>query len=245
MNKLMAFTLTALAACSAQAFTGAPTVDFNNGTGGWNIQAPDNDPEQGWKTWIDPNGGKQGAGLHSIMPEIWDATWVNTTSALTGDLTKAGQFNISFDINAESIINRANGLEVTRDVVVELRSFTSESTFVSVFYNVGTIGAGMGWQHFSASIGDTASTTLPTGWTGNGGGGLEPSLPGGVTFADVLKNVDEVRITTAVPGFAYYFSHMDVKLDNISVSAVPEPGTLASMTAGLGLLLASRRRSRR
>jgi PEP-CTERM motif len=242
MKKVISLALSAMLSLTAHGFTGAPNVDFNNGTGDWRIQAPDSDPENGWQTWVDPTAGKGGgAALHSYLPVIWDATWVNTSSAVTGDLTKVASVNFSFDLHTESFVYLFTGQEVARDVVVELRSFNADDTFVSVFFNVGTTGADKGWQHFSATIGDTSSAALPTGWSGYSSehGNV---LPDGVTFSDVLKNVDEVRITTSVPGYFYGDAYVDVTIDNISVSAVPEPSTLASMAAGLLLVAGYRRR---
>ncbi len=242
MRKAIALALSTLLSITAHGFTGAPKVDFNSGTGDWRIQAPDNDPENGWQTGIDPYAGKDGgAALHSYLPVIWDATWVNTSNAVTGDLTKVGSVNFSFDLHTESFVYLFNGQEVTRDVVVELRSINADATFSSVFFNVGTTGAGKGWQHFSATISDTSSAALPTGWSGYSSehGSV---LPDGVTFSDLLKNVDEVRITTSVPGMFYGDAYVDVTIDNISISAVPELGTLASMAAGLLLVAGYRRR---
>lgn len=245
MRKVSAFTLSALLSFTAHGFTGAPKVDFSNGTGGWQIRAPENDPENGWHTWIDDSAGVGGSpALHSVMPVIWDATWVNTSASVTGDLTKTAAVNFSFDLYTESFVYLFNGQEVPRDVVVELRSANADGSFMSAFFNVGITGAGKGWQHFSASIADTSSTTIPVGWSVFSTDYNE-ALPPGLTFTDVLKNVTELRITTSVPGLFYGDAYVDITIDNIAVTAVPEPSTLASLAAGLALIAVRRRTARR
>lgn len=245
MRKVAAFALSALLSFTAHGFTGAAVVDFSNGTGGWQIRAPDNDPESGWRTWIDATAGVGGSpAFHSVMPEIWDATWANNSAAVTGDFTKAASVNFSFDLYTESFVFLQTGEEVLRDVVVELRSAKSDGSFVSAFFNVGVTGADRGWQHFSASIADTSSTAVPAGWSVFSTD-YDEALPPGMTFSDVLKNVTELRITTSVPGYFYGFSYVDIKIDNIAVTAVPEPSTWASLAAGLALIVARRRPAKR
>jgi hypothetical protein len=51
--------------------------------------------------------------------------------------------------------------------------------------------------------------------------------------------------TTYVPGYMYGFTDFDVAVDNISVSAVPEPSTYAMMFGGLGLVGWMKRRKSR
>lgn len=241
MRKVAAVVLSLLCSMAAHGFTGAPVVDFNRGKGGWEIQARDNAPREGWLTWIDRSAGADGGrALHSLLPNIWDATWVNTSAALTGDYTQAPGVRFAFDLNTTSFLNLHTGEEVLRDVVVELRSFDADENFVSVFFNVGITGADMGWQHFEAQIDNTSSSTLPAGWSASSSL-LGDGLPDGVSFADVLKKVDQVRITTAVPGFFYGDSSVNITIDNIAVTAVPEPSTWISLLLGLVLFAARRR----
>jgi hypothetical protein len=124
--------------------------------------------------------------------------------------------------------------------VVELRDYDNKPAdlpYTSVFYNLGSIDATKGWQHLSVTIGDTKSTLLPSGWGGYGGpDGSGPTLPAGRTFASVLASVDEIVFTTLQPGYAYGFANFDVAIDNVSVSAVPEPSTYGMMAGGLALV---------
>ena len=74
-------------------------------------------------------------------------------------------------------------------------------------------------------------------------------LPEGVTFADILKGVDQIAITTLVPGFFYGFTDFNIAVDNISITPgaaapVPEPSVLALLAAGGAILLGLARRRR-
>src|SRR5690606_9412429 len=48
----------------------------------------------------------------------------------------------------------------------------------------------------------------------------EPILPPERTWRSVLENVDEVRFTTAVPGYFYVPSFWEMGFDNIEVSVL-------------------------
>lgn len=239
--------LLALAGLSAQADPGRSIADFSKGTDGWEGVQP-TDPQEGWGTWIDEAAGLGGAGLHTRIPESWMAHWVNNTNpAVVGDYTKAGGFTIGLDIRAESIFYLALQVEVQRNVVVELRDYDNLSggyPYTSVWYNLGTIGAGIDWQHLSVTVSNPLSTTLPAGWRGYGAedADVNPILPPGTTFADVLKGVDEIRITTLQPDTAFGYAYFDVSVDNISVTAVPEPATLLMQVAGIVVLAGALRR---
>ena len=49
---------------------------------------------------------------------------------------------------------------------------------------------------------------------------FEPTLPDGVTFADVLANVDEVLFTTFVPGFFFGFTEFGLGVDNVTITTL-------------------------
>jgi len=236
--------LTALTTANA-----GTTVDFSHGLQGWDNQ-PVYDGEAG--AWIDSSYGSPA--LHTINPETFGMTWSNTTNpAFVGNYGASPSVTLGIDILANSIIYWGTGMEVTRNLVVELRDYDNPyqgMPYTSVWYNLGTIGAGMGWQHFEVTIGDTASTALPGGWGGYGiddteTGGV-PALPPDRSFADVLASVDEIAFTTYVPGYFYGWTGYDVVVDNLSIGAaaaeVPEPGSLAMLAGGLGMLGLARRR---
>lgn len=232
----------------AGAAQASSTVDFSNGDGGWEGINP-TEPIPGFGTWIDPTLGHTAPALHSVIPDSFVLHWQNTTSAVTGSFSQPGSVTIGLDVNANSIINLFTGEEVSRDLVVELRDYDSGVNgipYSSVWFNLGTLAAGNGWQHLSATIGDTTSATLPSGWNGYGDWNADGTgtLPAGVSFADILKGVDEVAFTTAVPDWMYGYTYFDVALDNVSISAVPEPTTVVLQGLGLAALAGIVRRKR-
>ncbi len=229
----------------AAAAPGTATVDFANGTAGW-----EGLPHHGQTgSWIETPLDSSSSYFRTVNPDTFFLNWSTTTNqAFLGDYTQSGTVTLGIDVLASTIT--FEGREVPRQMVVQLIDYDNpagDAPYTSVWYDLGTIQAGTGWQHLSVTIGDTSSTTLPAGWGGDGATvGDGPGLPDGRTFADVLASVDEVRFTTAVPGYLYGYTYYDVSVDNISIAAVPEPSTYAMLLGGLGLMGAvARRRSRR
>lgn len=233
----------------AHAAPASSLVDFSSGAGGWEGVNP-SEPIEGQGTWIDDSLGQAAPALHTVNPETFMVTWTNSTSAWTGDYTASPKLTIGLDVNALSIVNLFTGQQVARDLVVELRDYDNTSggyPWTSVWFNLGTIAAGLGWQHLEVTIDDTSALALPAGWGGYGDENefAEPILPANRTFADVLAGVDEIAFTTATPGYVYGFTYFDVALDNIQIAAVPEPATLALQALGLTVLGVAVRRRRR
>jgi hypothetical protein len=210
----------------AQGWTGMQT---NSGIGG---------------TLIDQDFGADAPAIRTKMEFPFIAWWNNTNPAYLGDWGQLGSVTISLDVFTTYI--DWLGKSVTRPLVVEFRDYDNPTygPWTSVWYTLGTLDASKGWQSLSVTIADTTSTELPAGWGGTGnyeGNGL----PAGRTFANVLASVDVMLFHTSPPGYYYAFTHFDVALDNIKVTAVPEPSGYAMLLSGVALLgWMTRRKSR-
>lgn len=214
-------------------------VDFSHGTEGWGTRV---------NSWIDDTVGNGAPAYRTQMVDTFGLTWSNTENqAFVGAFQPNRSVSIGLDIEALSI--QYLGGEVSRNLVVELRDYDNTSggyPYTSVWFNLGRISAADGLQHLSVTIDNTSALALPAGW---GGYGAEdqfgsPVLPEGRTFANVLAGVDEFVFTTYVPGYFYGFTDYDVVVDNISITAVPEPSVLALHAAGLALIVGLVRRRR-
>jgi len=219
--------------CGAAALADA-TVTFDGGdAAGWT------GPQGiGGGTYVDTADGNPAPSLHTVFEDFGIAFCNDTNPEFIGDYTQSP--SVSFDVQVKTNSIWFFSLEVPRNLILELRDRDNAGDYpwVSVWYNLGTIeSANPGWSTFSVTISDTSATELPEGW---GGYGAEdeyagPILPAGRTFANVLAGIDEIALTTLEPGYFYGFANFDVQIDNIHISRVPEPATLA-LFALVGLL---------
>jgi hypothetical protein len=218
-------------------------VDFEGGdTGGW-----DGPQGFGGATFVDPTNGVGGsAGLRTQFNNFGIDFYNNTNAAFLGDYTAYQEVTISVDLRIDQI--GFDGLGITRPFLLELRNSTLGDDgypWASAYVLFDWYGADSfdGFITLSATF-DPNSTDLPVGWGGTGS--FDPNtfastLPAGVTFADVLSNVDEISFNTILPDFFFTFDDYDMTLDNISITrVVPAPAALALL--GMGGLVGTRRR---
>ncbi|QBE62708.1 PEP-CTERM sorting domain-containing protein [Pseudoduganella lutea] len=242
MKMKQAYMVLALACAAGSA--AAATTDFSSGAQGWEGTQPASGIGG---SGIDETLGN-GAPAYRTIINNFGITFANSTNAeFVRDYTATSSVTFGIDVLAQQV--SFFGQDVTRDLVLELRDYDNASAglpYTSVWYTVGTLDASNeGWKHFSVTIDDTSAIGLPSGWGGYGAEEADgtPYLPADRTFASVLAGVDEIAFTTYKPGYMYGFTDFDVAVDNITVSAVPEPGTYAMMLAGLGLVgVVARRR---
>jgi hypothetical protein len=247
LRTLCIATLAALASSAALAV--APTkTDFSSGMQGWvGSGAAGND-----LSGIDNSYGGTPS-FHAIGPADGFAFENKTNAAFLGNFTAMKSLTFSLDMHVNELaIGGPGGWPLTQDLVLEFRDYDKrgpELPFSSVWIRLGYIGGYQpADQHFSVTIADTSSNTLPTGWHGSGAANEygDAVLPYGQTFRRILSDVDSVVVSTYVPGYNYGAEQFyNLSVDNISISAVPEPEQAAMLGAGLGLIgWVARRRKR-
>lgn len=249
--KLRTFVVAAIAALGSTAALAASSsvVDFSNGMQGWFGTGAAGNTFSG----IDSSLGNGSQAFHAVGPASHFGMVTNTSKDFLGNYTDMKSLTFSFDMTVKELaIGGPGGFPLGQDLVLELRDYDKRGPqlpYSSVWVFMGVIGGyAPASQHFSVTIADTSSNLLPAGWHGNGDADQygSPILPYGQTFRRILMDVDEVAITTAVPGFIYGAEqYYDVAIDNIALSAVPEPEQYSMMVAGLGLLGFTARRRKR
>jgi len=256
MKRMKLRTLCAAAAGAMSLMTGsqalamAPsTVDFSHGMEGWVGSAGTG---SGSYAGIDNALGGSLA-FHTISPGDGWSISTSSNANFLGNFTSAKSITFSLDINvAELAIGNHGGWPLTQDLILEFRDTDKpgpQLPYSSVWFRLGYIGGYQpANQHFSVTIADTSSNVLPAGWHGAGDFNYygDSTLPYAQTFRRILQDVDQVVVSTYVPGYIYGAEQFyDLSVDNISISAVPEPEQAAMLLAGLGLIGWTARRRQR
>ena len=212
---------------------------FANG-GGTNKGNPDSDlPQQAFRNdggaaMIDWSAAVFAGGL-AVLHGIFETLGIECMKVSDGALREGLIFDLLGRVQHEDVRDRSVRALAARFGCDEAQGYHLQNGGVLIK------------ESKRVTIADTHAAALPAGWGGYGAETEfgEPILPAGTTFADVLRGVDEITFTTAVPGWFYGFTYFDVSLDNIGVSAVPEPATWALQGLGLAALLPLLRRRRR
>lgn len=206
--------LVGLAAVHA-ALAGGTVVDFENGPEGWNAAG----------AFIDGGDGNPLPSFHVVLNNFGIDIRNSSDPAFIGDFGAKGPVTIAVDLKVNAIA--FFGQPVSREFIIELRDFDTAqggAPWASVWSSAGFYSADPEWTTLTFDVPDPDSTELPSGWNGAGAEDpdtFEPILPPGVTYADVLSGVDEIAITTFVPGFFFGFTDFDVQVDNITITPSP------------------------
>lgn len=225
--------IAAMASAAISTSALATVTTFDNGPEGWSIQNA---------VTIENSGGNPGSYLSHFQIDTFGVNISNSTNpAFIGDFSAKGDsVTVSMDLEVTRVWDQFIG-DVSRELVVEFRNYDLAQNglpYASVWTSVGLMSSGTDWHTVSATIDDTSSTTLPAGWGGYGAedpNTFEPILPAGVTFADVLSDVDELVFTTFVPGFFFGFTNFDFGVDNMTITPTPGAASIFALAGLAGL----------
>jgi hypothetical protein len=238
---MLAVIAAAMMGMGTMAFAGEVVVAFDDGMQDWSV-GPDyhEDYEEGGN----PGSYLRFSNLNWETQEGFFRGWFNIENAIdkafVGDYTSRGPVTLSvdLDINFYDYESFSGPMEVEeyRDMVFEFISLPEGCVWGepcgqdngngypwnSVYYNVGYLHSrDAGWKTYTVEIENPQATDMPEGWGGTGAEDpdtYEPVLPPGVTFADVMADVDVIRITTLVPGWYYEYAFLhDINVDNIAI----------------------------
>lgn len=227
-NMLRVAGILAVSGLTSGALAQAHTT-FDNGTEGWSVSGRDN---------ISMLDGRPGANMAVLVEDVWGIDIRNDSNpAFLGDYTRFAEgFEISVDIRFWSI--NMLGTEVERELVFELKDFDNPNGYpwTSVWVSLGRITSQVhwdpiptdpdGWVTYTMQVTDVFAEDLPDGWGGTGDedpNTYEPTLPASRSFSSVLASVDQISITSLVPGFFYGFTNFDMQVDNIILRPLGDP----------------------
>ena len=225
-----------VAAAAASANVVAST-DFTGGTDGWQ--------GNGGAT-VQNSNGNDIFRIPGVTDMFWFEFWNDSNPNWTGDYTAKGDL-LEFSVDVQTNYIRVGQQTVdSRAVIVELRNYDLGDDFypyASVMFEMGRVsGFAQDWTTYSVTF-DTSATTLPDGWQAYGAEDDQGNwiLPPGSTFSDLISGVDEIVIHSAELGVFYPFTRFDLMIDNVTLRAVPAPGSLALL--GMAGLASRRRRT--
>jgi hypothetical protein len=194
-------------------------VTFDRGTEFWQADVR---PQFGGLTQ-ERTGGFPGAQGHFTANGVFGAVLYNKVDPrFISDLSHLKIVTVSIDLKSNKVTDEF-GTPVSRHLVLSLRSHAlarDNHPYTSVEYDLGVIQTTQNWKTYVVSF-TPGSIELPKGWAGYGYD--DPltalqSLPAGITFTDVLSQVDEVAFTTFEPGFVYDPGNFDLNVDNIRLT---------------------------
>ena len=224
-------------AAAAQAQTFVDTFEGGTNTAGWTFNSLSPDV-------IEPTGGNPGAWLHNPGLDTFAPILTNTPtipSLFTGNLRARGVTNIGIDAITNSATFGAGGRQFSL-LLRNIRGTPNDPDDDDYAYFVGPLvpQVGEGWKSFNFNVPSQNTSAVPAGWSGGHAGDPENFRPG-VTWNDVITNVDVVEFWWLHPAFFAIFQQWDVGVDNVSVT-VPEPSAALAALASLALVAGLRRR---
>jgi hypothetical protein len=222
---------------TARAQTFVDTFEGGTNTAGWSFNSLSPDV-------IEPAGGNPGAWLHNAGLDTFAPILTNSPSVpspFTGNLRARGVTSIGVDARTDAATFGAGGRQFSL-LLRNIRGTPNNPDDDDYAYFVGPTvpQVGEGWKSFDFNVPSQDTSAVPAGWSGGHAGDPENFRPG-VTWNDVITNVDVVEFWWLHPAFFAIFQQWDVGVDNVRVT-VPEPSSALVALGSVALVSVSRRR---
>lgn len=186
----------------------------------------------------------QAEDLDTVGPIL--ATTIGVSSPFVGNLRSTGVTGMSLDVRVESTDFPFGGEAFSMTLMLVSDKGNDVWEDDDWAYIVGNMIPQIedGWVHYNFDF-DATSDALPAGWVARNGENDDQTFHAGVTWADVVSNVDQVRFSMLDPEWFAIFQQWTVGADNVTVTTapVPEPATLAALGLGAAAMLRRRKRS--
>jgi hypothetical protein len=209
------------------------TFENNANVGEWVINGP------GVTSFASIGGNTYLRGL----PDTWGVgaySGPGVTSPFTGNFRERMVTQLSIDVRVDyadfpNLGNRPLTLGLVWDGGTP---WDWEDDIMVYFRGVNIPDVGAGWASHTFDV-DFTATALPTGWLSyrfDGSGVTDP-----LDYNLVIQDVSRVEFMFYDPELFYIFQNWDVGVDNIAITAVPEPSTMAALAAAAAALVRRRR----
>jgi hypothetical protein len=168
---------------------------------------------------IESSGGNPGSYLHQPTYDTFAPILESLPGSGTpfeGDYVANGVSRISWDAITQDM-NFPDGEGFSITLLLRDRKGTADVEDDDYVYFVGpnVPRVGQGWVHYDVAI-PSEETDLPAGWKGGWVGDCENLRPG-VTWQDVISNVEQVEIWWIDPCFFAIFQQWNVGVDNLEI----------------------------
>jgi len=227
-----------LATAPSRAATFVDTFTGGANSAGWtfNSQNPDT---------IQPSGGNPGAWLRNDLLDTFAPILTNNPtidSSFNGNLRAKGITSIGVDARTDHADFGAGGRNFSL-LLRDTKGTPLDPEDDDYAYYVGPTvpQVGQGWVSYDFPVPSASTEALPAGWTGGYAGDSEHFRPG-VTWNNIVTHADSVEFWWLNPSFFAIFQQWDVGVDNVRVTSVPEPASVAAVAASGVLMLRRKRR---
>lgn len=211
---VLGLVLSGMTAAQAQGSGVHALTTFSNGTDDWGALFQSFPPDLG-DNLVDVGGAR---GM--VFQHVWESFGVALRNErnrdFLGDYTRLGR-PLKFSIDERNVSMEIVGSTTSRNYYLQFLKHVGNG-HIGVSYPLAYVAPRDGWVTHHVLF-DPGAKNLPHGWIGFDQEGLR-ALPPGYTFADIMKDVDMVRITTYEPGYAYLLNWFGVQFDNITLQSV-------------------------